>query len=71
MTFSSFHTFLQALVDIIMHSVCFTSRDNGDQMLKFSVERRRTTFILWVKLSARPREIIMFNIRKELQGLHQ
>lgn len=41
-------------------------------MLKFSVEGRRTTFIMLVKLSACPREIIMFNILKVLQeGSHQ
>jgi hypothetical protein len=30
-------------------------------MLKSSVEKRRTTFILLVELSTCPREIIMFN----------
>lgn len=71
MTFSGFHTFLQTLLNIIMCSVCITSWDNEDHMLKFSVESR-TTFILLVKLSACPREIIMFNIFEVLQeGSHQ
>lgn len=36
-------------------------------MLKFSVESRKTTFILLVKLSVCPQEIITFNILKVLQ----
>ena len=72
MTFSDFHTFLQTLLNIIMHSVCITSWDNEDHMLKFSMESRRSTFIPLVKLSACRREIMMFNTLKVLQaGSHQ
>lgn len=72
MTFSGFHTFLQTFLNIIMHSICINSCNYKDQMLKFSVEGRRTTFILLVKLSTRSWEIITFNILKVLQeGSHQ
>lgn len=72
MTFSDFHTFLQTLLNIIMHSVCISSWENEDHMLKFSMESRRSTFILLVKLSACLWESMTFNTLKVLQeGSHQ
>lgn len=67
MAFHGFHTFLSTSLKTIMGSVFITSWDNKDHMLKFSVERRRITFILLFKSSTCPQEIVMLNTHRVLQ----